>query len=484
MASSTSGTSTSSTTNPNTLTFTGTSRYAQDFQNVITRAVAIASLPITDLDNDVTQLNDQATALGTLNTDYSNLSNAVDALTTAVGSSSYSTDITDPSIVSATVGDGAMEGTYSIQVDSLGAYSTNTSLSSLPTVTDPTSQSISTATKYTLTVGSASYAITPSSDTLYSLANAINASAANVQATVVNVGSSTSPNYQLSLQNGVLGSENIQLSADTVDQNGTPQSTLLTGTGVGGSLATYQVNGSTQVASSDSRTVTIAPGLNVTLLAQSPAGQATSITLTLDSSGIATALQGFVTAYNQASTDLGKQRGTSGGALNGDSVVYQLQEALNQLTGYYQSGSAVASLADLGVTFNDTGQLSFDEGTFLAAAFSNMGAVTSFLGDGTTTGFLANATNTMSSVEDSTNGLLTNAINQNQTTITNDQNRIATEQAQVSQLQTNLTNQMDTADALISSMEQQYDVISNLFAAMDSSTGTATSSTTTTNSLA
>ena len=41
---------------------------------------------------------------------------------------------------------------------------------------------------------------------------------------------------------------------------------------------------------------------------------------------------------------------------------------------------------------------------------------------------------------------------------------------------------MDAADALISSMEQQYTVISNLFTAMDSASGTTTTSAT--NSLA
>ena len=45
-----------STSASNTVTFTGTSRYSADFQNLINRSLAIASLPITQLDGDVTQL--------------------------------------------------------------------------------------------------------------------------------------------------------------------------------------------------------------------------------------------------------------------------------------------------------------------------------------------------------------------------------------------------------------------------------------------
>ncbi len=479
MASSTSGTSS------NALTFTGTSRYAQDFQNVITRAVAIASLPITNLDNDLTQLNSQATALGTLNTDFSNLSSSVDAITTAIGSGAYGVDVADPTIASATTGTGAMEGTYTIEVTGLGSYSTAQSLSTgLPTITDPTTQNISKATNYSLTVGSSTYSITPSSNTLYALAAAINGSSANVQATVINQGSTASPNYLLSLQNGALGSTAIQLNAITTNSSNQAVTTPLTAQQVTGTLASYKANGATTAVTSTSRTVTIAPGLNVTMLAQSPTGQPTSLTVTLDSSGISDALQGFVEDYNTAVDDVNKQRGLSGGALSGDTVVYELQNALNQLTGSYNGGGAIKSLSDLGVTFDQSlnGHLDYDADTFYAAAFSNMDGVTSFLGDGTSSGFLKSATDTMASVEDATQGFLTTAINTNQTTIDADNSRVATEQAQVNVMQNNLMTQMDQADSLISSMEQQYTVVSNLFQAMDSSSGTSTSATT--NSLA
>ena len=477
MASSTSGTSS------NTVTFTGTSRYSQDFQNLINRSLAIASLPITQLDSDVTQLSSEGSALSDLNTKFSTLSDAVNGLVTAMGSGSFNADVQDPSIASAAVTDGAMEGNYSIEVDSLGAYTTAQSLDSGNlTVTDPSTTSISTAANYTLTVGSNTYSITPDSNSLYSLADAINASSAGVQASIVNQGSTSNPDYRLSLQNSSLGTDSIDLTANTVDGSGHPVRTDLMAAPVLGSLATYKPNGSAQQQTSDSRTVTLAPGLNVTMLGQSPAGQSTSITLTRQSETIGTALQTFVKDYQAAQDDLNQQRGTAGGALAGQSIVYELQDALNQISGYGQPGSAVASLSDLGVTFDKTTfKMTFDEPTFLSATLGSMSGITAFMGDGTTSGFLKSATAAMASVEDPTQGTLRTAITDNQTHITNDNARIATETAQVDKLQTNLTNQMDAADALISSMEQQYTVISNLFSAMDSSSGT---SSTATNSLA
>jgi len=116
MASSTSGTSN------NTVTFTGTSRYSQDFQNVINRTLAIAGLPMTQLSKQVSTLNSQYQALQSLDGKFSALSDAVDAIGAAMGSSSFNAEVSDESAVQATITDGAMEGVYSIEVTGLGAY--------------------------------------------------------------------------------------------------------------------------------------------------------------------------------------------------------------------------------------------------------------------------------------------------------------------------------------------------------------------------
>ena len=71
--------SSSSTSNPTGI-FTGTSAYSQDFQNVITRAVAIASLPITLLTNQQTTLTNQSNELSTIDSKFTALQTAIRGL--------------------------------------------------------------------------------------------------------------------------------------------------------------------------------------------------------------------------------------------------------------------------------------------------------------------------------------------------------------------------------------------------------------------
>src|SRR5262245_19059127 len=89
-----------------------------------------------------------------------------------------------------------------------------------------------------LRVGGSTYTITPTANTLSSLAHAINRdNDANVQATIVNIGSPSAPDYRLSLQGIQLGILPIELTAD----NGSDPGLLLTATYTTGAQAQYRV---------------------------------------------------------------------------------------------------------------------------------------------------------------------------------------------------------------------------------------------------
>ena len=185
-----------------------------------------------------------------------------------------------------------------------------------------------------------------------------------------------------------------------------------------------------------------------------------------NTSTMANAIKNFVADYNAASAAVAAQRGQSGGVLAGQGVVNQLSEALQNLTNYTATG-AVQSMADLGLTFNQSGVLAFDPTVLSSVASSNLQGVTSFLGSATGSGFLQAATNVMSGVMDRHRWhypnraaiALTAQIATYNSTITTDQTKVNT-------LQTNLTNQMDAADALIAQMQQQYSYVTGLFASM------------------
>jgi len=288
--------------------FTGSSRYASDFQSLLTRAVAIASLNLTQLNSQKATLQGQSTALSALNTKFTAVQSAIDSLEDATGTSSYSYAISDASIVSATLGDGALAGTWTIEVTSLGSYTSTMSKAALPDVTSPSTENISSASSFTLTINGSPTTITPEDDTLNALVEAINDADLDVQASIVNVGTTSAPDYRLTIQSTSLAADTIQLNDGTQDL----MDTLATGAN-----ATYKVNGMASAISSTSRTVTLAPGLTITLLDESDTGVTTTITVSRSATAIGNALTSFVTAYNAAVDALDTHTGENGGALTG-----------------------------------------------------------------------------------------------------------------------------------------------------------------------
>jgi len=446
--------------------FSGNSRYASDFQAVIDRTVAIASLPVSLLDKNKTTLTDRSTALTALDTRFGALATAIQSVSDALTSTSYQAAVSDPSAVSATIGEGVAEGTYSIKVLGLGSYTT--ALSPPPDgtvikkVADPATSGLASAANFALTVDGKPHTITPASRTLSALAEAINAdSDANVHATVVNVGSSGDPDYRLSVQSDKLGPVAISLQADA---------TALLEEQARGTQATYNVNGAKVngedlVASSDSRTVQIAPGLTVSLI--KPGSSPVDITVTRQSSAVSDALSGLVTAYNAAADELDKHRGQAGGALSGQAIVSSLSRTLQDLTSYTASG-AVSSLNGLGLNFDQNGRLSFNSLGFMAADITSPAAITTFLGTAGADGFLHAAAVTLDAVERPATGELKSEMASVQQEISDVDSHIADQQLHIEQLQSNLMAQMAAADAMIAAMEQQYNYISSMFSAMQS----------------
>jgi flagellar hook-associated protein 2 len=433
-----------------TSSFTGQSQFSAQLQTVITNSVARAQLPITQLQNTQSTITGEQSELQTLGNDFQSLQYSLDAINSAVGTGAYVATLDNTALGTATVGADALAGSYSVTVASLGSHTNAISNSSLPTVSDPSTGNISTSSTFTLSVNGTNYSLTPSGSNLESLVSAINASGAKVQATVVNVGGSSSPNYQLSIQGTDYAPDTIQLSAG---------STNLLSTINAGSYVTYQVNGqpSTPINSS-SRSLSLSTGLTLNVAETGTA----NVTVAQSTSTLASALSNFATAYNTAASDLAKNRGQNGGALAGQSIVNQLGAALESIANYSSSGS-VQSLSALGLTFDTSGSLNFDA-TALSASTS-LSSIDSFLGTETTGGFLQSASSTLSALTDSTTGAITLENNSLASEVTNLQTQITNKQIQLTQLQTNLTQQMATADAAISALEQQQTQITDLFAA-------------------
>src|SRR5665213_926951 len=312
-------------------TFNGSSSYAADLQQTITHAVAIASIPLNQLNSNVTVLQSQSTELGYLQNGFNLIQSAIQGMTTASTGGSLSATVGDNTIATANLNTSAAvtAGTYALNVISTGSPTTSVSNASLPAVSDPSATSISTSGTYTLTINGSSFTITPTTNSLNALAQAINSSGAGVSATVLNLGSPSAPDYHLSLQSAALGNVQIQLNDGSQDL----LSTLSTGT-----PAQYQLNGQPATPiSSDSSTVTLAPGLTVNLLGT---GQ-TTVTVANDPTNATTAISSFVTAYNETVDELTTNRGTGGGPLTGQSIVFSLDQALHDITNFSGGSGSV-----------------------------------------------------------------------------------------------------------------------------------------------
>ena len=438
-------------------TFNGSSTYAADLQQTITQAVTIASIPLNQLNANVTALQGQSTEIGYLQNGFVMLQNAINSLTTGANGGGLSASVSDNTIATANLNSGAAAtpGTYTLDVLNAGSPTSSVSKTGLPTVADPSATSISTSSTYSLTVNGSTFTVAPATNSLNALAQAINTSGAGVSATIINLGSPSAPSYSLSLQSTALGNIPIQLNDGTQDL----LTTLSTGV-----PAQYQVNGqpATPILSNNS-TVTLAPGLTANLLGT---GQ-TTVTVAEDASAATTALSSFVTAYNATVDELATNHGTAGGPLSGQSIVFSLGQTLRDLTSFTGGSGAVTSLADLGLTFDGTGHLAFDQSQFASVAASNPGDLASFLGTGTGSGFLATAGGIIDGLTNTSNGLFQAQQTTIQNRITADNQEITDTQARITTMQNQLTARMSAADALLSTLQSQDTFMTQLFQAQN-----------------
>jgi flagellar capping protein FliD len=352
---------------------------------------------------------------------------------------------------------GAINGSTTLDLRKGGGASLQTqqihALSRSTASWDASADAAGTRSTYTLVIGSSKYSFTPADNSAASVASAINSLyGSKVHASVVDLETGGNPDYRISLQASSGTTVDIQKTSATSYQK---EQTA-------GSLASYEVNSSGVTNTSTTRNITVSTGVTATLVGTttSPVG----ITVARSTAALNTAMSGLADAYNAAVDAVAAQRGQSGGALGGQSIVNQLSSLLSSI-GTYSSSGQIGSLAALGLDLGTDGHLTFSQFTLMAADIGSSASVTAFLGSATGGGFLKQATDVLASIENTTTGLLKAAQTDNKSAITKLTTEITTKQAVVDQMQINMQNQMAKADALIATMEQQYSYLSNMFSA-------------------
>ncbi len=312
---------------------------------------------------------------------------------------------------------------------------------SLQTYPDETSTAVSANGQVQLVVGSADYTLDVSANNnLNGLVAAINGVGAGVTAGIT----------------GSAGSYYLSLSASgptTIQLNDLQNPTDLLSDTNQGSNASFSLNGVPIIESTNNITDVI-PGVSFTLLNTLPAGSVT-LSLATDPSQLSSALQTFVTDYNTLVSAVEAQQGQNAGPLQGDLIVNEISSDMQDLATYYDptSTSSIRSLSDLGVTFNDTGQMSFSSSTFNALSDTQISDAFQFLGSANT-GFAALASN-FSQLTDPITGMIQAQISGYETTNTDLANQITTAQAQAAAIQASATSQAEAADALVAQLQQE-----------------------------
>lgn len=311
---------------------------------------------------------------------------------------------------------------------------------------------------YQLSLGNVKYNLTPADNIASSLVSEINTKYGDkVTAAVVDLGANGTHDYRITLTAAGPGDlkPNLIVSQKDLQQQQTT-----------GALAHYIVNNSGKDVSSESRSVSIATGVNVNLLAKD-GGAPVSITVTRPTSALSSALSTFADAYNAVTDAIDKQHGPGAGALSGQSLVTSLSRALASI-GSYASSTGVGALANLGLELDKTGHLTFSSFKLLAADMTGATLVTSFLGS-SSGGFIKAANDALQSIESPVSGMLSSAQSILKHQISGLDGSISEHQARVDTMTARMQEQMAAADALIASMQQQYSYMFNMFSAMQNS---------------
>jgi flagellar hook-associated protein 2 len=433
--------------------------------DVVTGIIQADSAPLTLMEDQETTLDNQSSALSAINSDLTNLQSSVNALNDFSGAfSSLAVTSSDSSVLTATTGSGATSGTHTVVVSNLASNSTYyTSEFSSSSATLPTTGS------FDLQVGSISAVTIPvdstdNTNTLAGLASYIN-------------------NLNMGVAANVITDANGARLALVSNTSGTPGDLTISNDSSG--LGLTEVTGSGQNASltvdgipisSSSNTVTgVIPGVTLNLVS-APQGNDVTLSVSPDTTQTTTAINNFVTDYNQLVQDINNQftyntSTGSAGALLGDSSLEMVQQTILQDAAYSISGnSGITSLASLGISMNDDGTLTVDSGSLSNALSSNFAAVQSFFQSTTPTGFAANFANDLNSLTNPATGLLNAESNGIAQEVSDLKGQISDFQANLKQQQQELTDQYSTINATLEELPMLMDQLNTQLGSLNPST--------------
>lgn len=384
-----------------------------DINGLVSQLMSLERRPLATLDNREAGLQARLSAYGTIKGALSSLQTAAQALKDAAKFSAMKATAADTTILAASADAGAAAGSYNIEVQNLaqsqklissGSASTETIVGNGTLTIEFGTYSAGTFTA-NADKGSTTVTIDDSNHTLEGIRDAINDANAGVTATIVNDGSA----YRLVVSSNSTGASHaLKVTVADDDGNHTDTSGLSAlaynaATGEAQNLsetvaarnATIKID--TVTISKDSNVITDAiEGVTLTL-AKENAGSTTKLTVARDTSGVKTAIDAFVKAYNDVAATIKNVTAYNAEAkkasvLTGDTTARAVESQLRALLNAPISGApaGLTTLSDIGINFQKDGTLSVDSATLQAALDDPAKSVsTLFASETNTTGYAA-----------------------------------------------------------------------------------------------
>jgi flagellar hook-associated protein 2 len=367
------------------ITFSGFNQI--DFNVVLNAIMQQESIPLQALQAKQQALQATDSAFAQLASRLDALRAASSTLATPSKLTAYAASSTDTAAVTASASSSAASGRYEIVVNELARAQVTVSNSYAPD-TDTTIV----ASGGSLTIGTAQVTLS-GPVTLRQLVSAINATADSpATASIV---ATASGQYRLVLTSKSTGAANAftidnQLTAGTItftDTNGDNISGDSDADNVVKATDASLLVNNIPVTSASNSLDAVIPGVTVTLL-QKDLTKTVVVSVDRDDAALADKVDAFVSAFNDLVKFANDQstaanKGTPG-AIGRDSLLRGLRNSLRDaLTGSHGSG-AYTRLAEIGIGFTRTGELSLDSGKLTEALAADPAAVQALFSDAST----------------------------------------------------------------------------------------------------
>ena len=224
-----------------------------------------------------------------------------------------------------------------------------------------------------------------------------------------------------------------------------------------GANAAFSLNG-VPVSQATNLVNSVIPGLSFEVLATTAVSETVTLTLASDRTQLSTALSSLADTYNGLVGQVDGQIGAAAGLLSGSSLVREIQGVLRQITGFSGTGD-IKSLSDLGLVFDSTSKLKFDSAKFASLTETQVRAGLDFASNSVTG--LGSLSSKISGISDPVTGLIQAEINQYTSSGLSLDKRVSDLNERVTLLQSGLALRLQSADALLASLESQQTVLTS-----------------------